>query len=31
MLSELGRVEASMVCDRGSGKRCLIPSSRTAG
>ena len=26
MLSELGRIEASLVHDRGSGKRYLIPS-----
>ncbi len=30
ILSELGRVEASLVCDRGSGKRYLIPSPGTA-
>lgn len=30
ILSELGRVEASLVCDRGSGKRYLIPSSSSS-
>lgn len=31
ILSELGRVEASLVHDRGSGKRYLIPSGSSSG